>query len=305
MIDNVLRRPLFAGFILLALLLTLLSSVVIVPETRQALIVQFGKPDRILNRTRTGEVIGSDGAGLAFKVPFFEDIVWIDKRVRDLDMEDVRRQVEGWSGRYRRARTEDVADFEATMAWLDAHQPPDRTHVLVHNDFRFDNLVLAADDPTRVVAVLDWELATVGDPLMDLGSALAYWVQADDDPAFEAEVLAEVASRGEATARDIDDGAPRSREHWGWNWSAARKMLDYLYMSGQIAIARRNGQFEVVYAPLEKVLPPEVLAAMDADQFAAAWHQALTRPPDARNRVLVALERNSVRGFAVTQHGPR
>ena len=87
------------------------------------------------------------------------------------------------------------------------------------------------------------------------------WLTADDDPGFEAEVLAEVTARGEVTARDLDDGTPRSREHWGWNWSAARKMLDYLYMSGQIAIARRNSQFEVVYAPLERVLPPEVLAA--------------------------------------------
>ena len=96
----------------------------------------------------------------------------------------VRRQVEGWSGRYRRARTEDVPDFEATIAWLETHQPADRPHVLIHNDFRFDNLVLATNDPTRVVGVLDWEMATVGDPLMDLASALAYWVQADDPPAF-------------------------------------------------------------------------------------------------------------------------
>jgi uncharacterized protein YcaQ len=87
------------------------------------------------------------------------------------------------------------------------------------------------------------------------------WLTASDDPGFEADVLAEVRSRGECTARDLDDGTPRSREHWGWNWSAARKMLDYLYMSGQIAIARRNGQFEVVYSPLERVLPAEVLAA--------------------------------------------
>ncbi len=97
----------------------------------------------------------------------------------------VARQVGGWSGRFRRARTEDVGDFEAVMAWLDAHQPADRPHVLVHNDFRFDNLVLDPADPTRIVAVLDWELATVGDPLMDLGSSLAYWVQADDDPTFQ------------------------------------------------------------------------------------------------------------------------
>lgn len=94
----------------------------------------------------------------------------------------VARQVAGWSARFRDARTEDVGDYERVMAWLEEHRPEDVDSVLIHNDFRFDNLVLDPGDPTRVVGVLDWELATVGDPLMDLGSALAYWVQADDDP---------------------------------------------------------------------------------------------------------------------------
>lgn len=87
MIDTLTRRPLLIGFILLAIVITALSSVVIVPETRQALIVRFGAPDRILNRYRVGDTIGSQGAGIAFKAPFIEDIVWIDKRVRDVDME--------------------------------------------------------------------------------------------------------------------------------------------------------------------------------------------------------------------------
>ena len=115
----------------------------------------------------------------------------------------VRRQVEGWTTRYRRARTDDVGDLEATMAWLAEHQPADLPHVLVHNDFRFDNLVLDPDDATRVVGVLDWELATVGDPLMDLGSALAYWVQADDDPAFLAIRLQPTHTPGMLTRAEV------------------------------------------------------------------------------------------------------
>lgn len=91
----------------------------------------------------------------------------------------VSRQVAGWSDRYRRARTENVPDFEPVMAWLTENQPADVAIRLVHNDFRLDNLVL--DDDLNVVGVLDWEMATLGDPLMDLGGALAYWVQADDD----------------------------------------------------------------------------------------------------------------------------
>ena len=98
----------------------------------------------------------------------------------------VRRQVEGWSARYRRARTPDVPDFVPVKKWLAANQPEDSGHCLVHNDFRFDNLVLDPDDVTRVTGVLDWEMATVGDPLMDLGGALAYWVQDDDGPVFKA-----------------------------------------------------------------------------------------------------------------------
>ena len=97
----------------------------------------------------------------------------------------VRRQVEGWSGRYRAAITDDVPDGEDVMAWLDAHQPEDVAARMIHGDWRFDNLVVDPDDLSRVRAVLDWEMATVGDPLMDLGASLAYWVQADDDPVFQ------------------------------------------------------------------------------------------------------------------------
>jgi aminoglycoside phosphotransferase (APT) family kinase protein len=93
----------------------------------------------------------------------------------------VRRQVEGWSERFRAAHTWNVPSFERVMRWLSEHQPKDVAQRIIHNDFRLDNLVLAPEDPGRIVGVLDWELATVGDPLMDLGSALAYWVQADDD----------------------------------------------------------------------------------------------------------------------------
>jgi aminoglycoside phosphotransferase (APT) family kinase protein len=98
----------------------------------------------------------------------------------------VGRQVAGWSDRFRRARTGNVPDFEPVMAWLAAHQPEDVATVLVHNDFRLDNLVLTPDSDghLQVVGVLDWEMSTLGDPLMDLGGALAYWVQADDDELF-------------------------------------------------------------------------------------------------------------------------
>ncbi|WP_350246692.1 phosphotransferase family protein [Rhodococcus sp. D-6] len=93
----------------------------------------------------------------------------------------VARQVAGWTSRYAKARTDNVPDFARVTEWLAARQPQDVAQTVIHGDFRLDNIVLDENDPLNPVAVLDWELATIGDPLMDLGSSLAYWVQTDDD----------------------------------------------------------------------------------------------------------------------------
>jgi aminoglycoside phosphotransferase (APT) family kinase protein len=97
----------------------------------------------------------------------------------------VQRQVEGWSKRYRNALTDDVPNGEKVMAWLEANRADDVASCVIHGDWRIDNVVFDLKQ-ARIVGVLDWELATVGDPLMDLGSALAYWVDRDDEPAFAA-----------------------------------------------------------------------------------------------------------------------
>lgn len=93
----------------------------------------------------------------------------------------VQRQVEGWSKRYVQSKTWNVPSFKKTMQWLHENQPKDISTCLIHNDYRMDNLVLNADNPSEIIGVLDWEMATLGDPLMDLGGALAYWVEATDD----------------------------------------------------------------------------------------------------------------------------
>jgi len=92
-----------------------------------------------------------------------------------------RRQIEGWTDRYAKARTWNVPRGSGIAHWLQANVPRNERTCIVHNDFRFDNVVLDPNEPTRVIGVLDWELATLGDPLMDLGNTIAYWVQADDD----------------------------------------------------------------------------------------------------------------------------
>jgi len=91
------------------------------------------------------------------------------------------RQIDGWSTRYRNAKTWNVPSGKSVMDWLADNIPSEEVICLTHNDFRLDNLVLDSQDPTKIIGVLDWELATLGDPLMDLGNSLAYWVEEGDD----------------------------------------------------------------------------------------------------------------------------
>jgi aminoglycoside phosphotransferase (APT) family kinase protein len=130
----------------------------------------------------------------------------------------VRRQVEGWTRRYFDAKTDEVSELEAVAAWLPGHLPPDSGAALIHNDYKYDNVVLDPGDLTRIVAVLDWEMATVGDPLMDLGTSLGYWIDPDDPPGLRllpfgptalpgnlsrAEVVARYAARSGRNVEDI------------------------------------------------------------------------------------------------------
>ncbi len=91
------------------------------------------------------------------------------------------RQIKGWSERYKKAVTWNVPSFKMVMDWLQENIPTTERSCLIHNDYRFDNVILDPSNPFEIIGVLDWEMATIGNPLMDLGNSLAYWVQADDD----------------------------------------------------------------------------------------------------------------------------
>ncbi|MCI0398314.1 MAG: phosphotransferase family protein [Chloroflexi bacterium] len=98
----------------------------------------------------------------------------------------VERQIQGWAQRYAKARTDDVPEMERAAGWLAEHRPPESGAALIHNDYKYDNVVLDPADWSRIIGVLDWEMATVGDPLMDLGTALGYWVEPADPPEIQA-----------------------------------------------------------------------------------------------------------------------
>jgi aminoglycoside phosphotransferase (APT) family kinase protein len=93
----------------------------------------------------------------------------------------LRRQIDGWAQRYERARTGELPLVAVLVEWLRSAMPPSPTATLLHNDWRLDNIMLASDDPGRCVAVFDWDMCTLGDPLADLGTLLAAWRQAGED----------------------------------------------------------------------------------------------------------------------------
>jgi aminoglycoside phosphotransferase (APT) family kinase protein len=92
------------------------------------------------------------------------------------------RQVRGWIERYHGSKTHDISEVETISNWIQQHMPASSGATLIHNDYKYDNVVLDPSDLAKIIGVLDWEMCTIGDPLTDLGSALAYWVDANDSP---------------------------------------------------------------------------------------------------------------------------
>ncbi len=113
----------------------------------------------------------------------------------------VARQVEGWTRRYDKARTDDIPEMNEIAKWLAENQPVEQGATLIHNDYKYDNLVLDGE-LDRILAVLDWEMATLGDPLMDLGTTLAYWVEPGDAEFLQA-MSGPTALQGNFTRQEL------------------------------------------------------------------------------------------------------
>ena len=154
----------------------------------------------------------------------------------------VQRQLDGWAERYRGSQTDELAAVTEVAAWLAAHAPADGAPALIHNDWKFDNVIFDRA-LSRVVGVLDWEMATVGDPLMDLGTSLGYWVEATDAPPMHMlrfglthlpgmMTRAEVVTRYVATSgRPIDD-AVFYYAYGLWKTAVVAQQIYYRFAKG-------------------------------------------------------------------------
>jgi len=154
----------------------------------------------------------------------------------------VTRQVEGWTRRYQAAMTPDAPDFEPVIAWLRDKMPAESGVVgIIHNDYKLDNVIWSVDDPLRMIGVLDWEMATVGDPLMDLGCTLGYWAE-EGDPAFFRQYRAMPSdARGAPTRAEI---VARFSERTGINVSN----IDFYFCFGLFRLAGIGQQIYYRYA---------------------------------------------------------
>jgi aminoglycoside phosphotransferase (APT) family kinase protein len=116
----------------------------------------------------------------------------------------MQRQVLGWNGRYARVITPDVGEFSDVRHWLETNMPAGSSHhAILHGDYRIDNVILSDQDPTEIRAVLDWEICALGEPLMDLGNALAYWMEPDDPPYLKALQMQPSTAEGMMTRAEI------------------------------------------------------------------------------------------------------
>jgi aminoglycoside phosphotransferase (APT) family kinase protein len=115
----------------------------------------------------------------------------------------INRQIEGWNNRWQAARTAELADMDRVYTWLKANQPPASGYSLVHNDYKLDNVMLAVNDPGQVVAVFDWDMCTLGDPLSDLGALLTYWTEPSDPPYLQATAMMPLGEPGFLTREEL------------------------------------------------------------------------------------------------------
>jgi aminoglycoside phosphotransferase (APT) family kinase protein len=159
--------------------LSILGVPFYVMERRKGVVVNDSFPHGV---TPTQELCGQISQTVVETLAQIHAINWQAAGLSEFGHPDgfLSRQVKGWIERYFRAQTDDIPQVETLTRLLAEHVPQSPETTLIHNDFKLNNMLLDANDLTRVMAVLDWEMATIGDPLFDLAITLSYWVNADD-----------------------------------------------------------------------------------------------------------------------------
>jgi aminoglycoside phosphotransferase (APT) family kinase protein len=181
---------------------TVIGAPFYVMERRRGLILRTHAPSQLtLDADRAGRL----STALIDQLALLHAVDYRAAELGDLGKPEgyVERQVSGWAKRYEQAQTGDVPEMNRVARWLTEHLPAGSRAAIIHNDYKYDNVVLSPDDPAQIVAVLDWEMATLGDPLMDLGTTLGYWIEAGDPEPLKQTAFGPTAVPGSLTRREL------------------------------------------------------------------------------------------------------
>jgi aminoglycoside phosphotransferase (APT) family kinase protein len=155
---------------------SVLGSIFYIMERRHGLVIRFDEPPELANQPAQRRRVSEAMVG-ALAALHNVDVSAPNLSALGKPAGFVERQVRGWGERWQRSRTSNLPEMDMLAAWLTAHLPSDPARpTLVHGDFKLDNVMLNAGEPGRIVGVFDWEMCAVGDPLVDLGILLCYWV---------------------------------------------------------------------------------------------------------------------------------
>jgi aminoglycoside phosphotransferase (APT) family kinase protein len=178
----------------------------------------------------------------------------------------VERQIEGWYKRWSKAQTHDLPEMDTVYRWLKANQPQTSQFSLVHNDYKLDNVMLDPTDPGKLIAIFDWDMCTLGDPLNDLGALLTYWMEPSDPPYMQAIAMMPIGDLGFMTRQEL---VARYAEKSGRNvysihFYHALGLFRLTVIIAQIYIRYKRGQTQDErFAAMEFMIPMLAKVALE------------------------------------------
>lgn len=174
----------------------------VVMERRNGLVVRRSMPDQYVDHPNAARQMSE---ALVDALAEFHSIDYSVLGLDDLGKPEgyIERQIEGWYRRWHKSKLEDITQMDTVYHWLKDHIPQSMASTLVHNDYKLDNTMFADDDPSRMVAIFDWDMCTLGDPLSDVGALLTYWTEPDDPPLVQMTTTMPVGDFGFMTRNEL------------------------------------------------------------------------------------------------------
>ncbi len=246
---------------------TVLDADFFVMERKQGVVVRKSMPQKFASMPDASRRMS---AALVDALAEFHAVDYHALGLGDLGEPDgfIARQIEGWYQRFNAAKTEEVADMDAAYRWLKSNQPATSAHSLVHNDYKLDNIMFDVSNPGKVVAIFDWDMCTLGDPLNDLGALLSYWTDPTDPPYFRSMAMMPIHAGFMTRNELVQRYASKSgRSVHNINFYHALGLFRLTVIIAQIYIRYHRGQTQDQrFAAFGRMIPLMARAAFEISQ---------------------------------------